>query len=77
MRFDLRSRLFFNRNYLISSSRDCQDFNVLGLDCEWVPDYGQVAMLQLATGRGNIYLIRTCKMKKIPDHLKVRKEIFQ
>lgn len=52
--------------------RDCEDFNVLGFDCEWIPNDGPVALLQLATARGNMYLIRTCKMKQMPEDLRVR-----
>lgn len=54
--------------------RHCDEFNVLGFDCEWVSDYTgrrKVALLQLATHRGLCVLIRLCKLKHIPSDLAV------
>lgn len=53
--------------------RDCNDYNVLGFDCEWVPmGNRKVAMLQLASNPGLCALVRLCKLEKIPNELRVR-----
>lgn len=52
--------------------RHCDEYNVLGFDCEWVPTgRHKVGLLQLATHRGLCALIRLCKLESIPDELKV------
>nr|XP_029720317.1 exonuclease 3'-5' domain-containing protein 2-like [Aedes albopictus] len=50
----------------------CQEFRVLGFDCEWVNEQGKrrpVALLQLASHRGLCALIRLCEMQRIPSEL--------
>ncbi|XP_055602303.1 exonuclease 3'-5' domain-containing protein 2 [Uranotaenia lowii] len=50
----------------------CQEFRVLGFDCEWVNEQGNrhpVALLQLATHRGMCALIRLCDLRRIPPEL--------
>lgn len=65
----MKSRIENNVSNLFC--RDCRDFNVLGFDCEWISESRPVALLQLATARGNIYLIRLCKIGSIPRKLEV------
>lgn len=50
--------------------RHCAEYNVLGLDCEWVGS-SNVALLQLATHRGLCALIRLCFFRKLPTEVKV------
>ncbi|XP_067012367.2 exonuclease 3'-5' domain-containing protein 2 [Anabrus simplex] len=50
----------------------CEDFGVLGFDCEWVTVGGsrhRVALLQLAAKDGLCALIRICKLNHIPMDL--------
>lgn len=52
--------------------RHCQEYNVLGFDCEWVSYQGKrrpVALLQLASHRGLCALIRLCMINRIPQEL--------
>ncbi|XP_041764587.1 exonuclease 3'-5' domain-containing protein 2 [Anopheles merus] len=52
--------------------RHCQEYNVLGFDCEWVSNQGKrrpVALLQLASHRGLCALIRLCMINRIPQEL--------
>uniref|UniRef100_A0A182JVH6 Exonuclease 3'-5' domain-containing protein 2 n=1 Tax=Anopheles christyi TaxID=43041 RepID=A0A182JVH6_9DIPT len=52
--------------------RHCQEYNVLGFDCEWVSHQGKrrpVALLQLASHRGLCALIRLCMINRIPQEL--------
>ncbi|XP_053680516.1 exonuclease 3'-5' domain-containing protein 2 [Anopheles nili] len=52
--------------------KHCQEYNVLGFDCEWVSDQGKrrpVALLQLASHRGLCALIRLCTINRIPQEL--------
>ncbi|XP_058058316.1 exonuclease 3'-5' domain-containing protein 2 [Anopheles bellator] len=52
--------------------KHCQEYNVLGFDCEWVNNQGKrrpVAMLQLASHRGLCALIRLCAISKLPQEL--------
>lgn len=56
--------------------RHCEEYSVLGFDCEWVtePGYGrgEVALLQLASHRGLCVLVRLSKLKHIPTELAVK-----
>lgn len=59
-------------------SRHCDEYNVLGFDCEWVTVGGArrpVALLQLASHRGLCALIRLCKLQMIPIELRVRSTV--
>ncbi|XP_055538985.1 exonuclease 3'-5' domain-containing protein 2 isoform X2 [Wyeomyia smithii] len=50
----------------------CQEYRVLGLDCEWVSEQGKrhpVALLQLASHRGLCALFRLCEIRRIPTEL--------
>ncbi|XP_058455385.1 exonuclease 3'-5' domain-containing protein 2 [Malaya genurostris] len=50
----------------------CQEYRILGLDCEWVNEQGKrhpVALLQLASHRGLCALFRLCEMRRIPPEL--------
>ncbi|XP_058839592.1 exonuclease 3'-5' domain-containing protein 2-like [Topomyia yanbarensis] len=50
----------------------CQEYRILGLDCEWVSEQGKrhpVALLQLASHRGLCALFRLCEMRRIPSEL--------
>uniref|UniRef100_A0AAG5CUQ4 Exonuclease 3'-5' domain-containing protein 2 n=1 Tax=Anopheles atroparvus TaxID=41427 RepID=A0AAG5CUQ4_ANOAO len=52
--------------------KHCQEYNVLGFDCEWVSNQGKrrpVALLQLASHRGLCALIRLCMINKLPQEL--------
>ncbi|XP_058118228.1 exonuclease 3'-5' domain-containing protein 2 [Anopheles ziemanni] len=52
--------------------KHCQEYNVLGFDCEWVSNQGKrrpVALLQLASHRGLCALIRLCTINKLPQEL--------
>nr|XP_019559298.2 exonuclease 3'-5' domain-containing protein 2-like [Aedes albopictus] len=51
--------------------KHCNEYPVLGLDCEWNNWYERfpVALLQLATNQGLCVLIRLCKMDSIPSTL--------
>uniref|UniRef100_A0A182Q6Q7 Exonuclease 3'-5' domain-containing protein 2 n=1 Tax=Anopheles farauti TaxID=69004 RepID=A0A182Q6Q7_9DIPT len=52
--------------------KHCQEYNVLGFDCEWVSHQGKrrpVALLQLASHRGLCALIRLFTMNRIPQEL--------
>uniref|UniRef100_A0A182VWI9 Exonuclease 3'-5' domain-containing protein 2 n=1 Tax=Anopheles minimus TaxID=112268 RepID=A0A182VWI9_9DIPT len=52
--------------------RHCQEYNVLGFDCEWVSYQGKrrpVALLQLASHRGLCALIRLSMINRIPQEL--------
>lgn len=51
--------------------RHCNDYPVLGLDCEWYNMYERhpVALLQLATNQGLCVLIRLCEIDYIPSTL--------
>lgn len=54
--------------------RHCDEYKVLGFDCEWVSDYSgryPVALLQLATYREYCVLIRLSKLGHIPSELRV------
>lgn len=54
--------------------RHCDEYNVLGFDCEWVTAGGArrpVALLQLASHRGLCALIRLSHLQMIPSELKV------
>lgn len=54
--------------------RHCDEFGVLGFDCEWVTVGGArrpVALLQLASHRGLCALIRLSNLQTIPSELKV------
>lgn len=62
----------------------CEEYNVLGFDCEWVVDAlgvrQDVALLQLASHRGLCVLVRLCEFGKIPSELQVnskRKKKYQ
>lgn len=66
-----------NRNNSNLLCRDCEEFNVLGFDCEWVHNRRPVALLQLSTARSNIYLIRLCKIQSVPPHLKVSRHYLR
>ncbi|XP_037028779.1 uncharacterized protein LOC119069009 [Bradysia coprophila] len=50
--------------------KHCNEYYVLGFDCEWSSKGGKVALLQLATHRGLCALIRLCRLRTIPDVLK-------
>ncbi|KAG4068966.1 hypothetical protein HA402_005114 [Bradysia odoriphaga] len=50
--------------------KHCNEYYVLGFDCEWSSKGGKAALLQLATHRGLCALIRLCKLRTIPDVLK-------
>lgn len=60
------AHLYVSRNIC----RHCAEYNVLGMDCEWV-GRGTVALLQLATHQGVCVLIRMCILKTLPSELKV------
>ncbi|XP_053694716.1 exonuclease 3'-5' domain-containing protein 2 [Sabethes cyaneus] len=50
----------------------CQEYALLGLDCEWVSEQGKrrpVALLQLASHRGFCALFRLFEFKRIPAEL--------
>uniref|UniRef100_A0A2M4BE22 Exonuclease 3'-5' domain-containing protein 2 n=1 Tax=Anopheles marajoara TaxID=58244 RepID=A0A2M4BE22_9DIPT len=52
--------------------RHCQEYKVLGFDCEWVSTQGKrrpVALFQLASHRGLCALIRLCMINKLPQEL--------
>uniref|UniRef100_U5ESD1 Exonuclease 3'-5' domain-containing protein 2 n=1 Tax=Corethrella appendiculata TaxID=1370023 RepID=U5ESD1_9DIPT len=52
--------------------KDCEEYNVLGFDCEWVNVNGSrrpVALLQLSSYSGLCALIRLCSIKKLPVEL--------
>lgn len=59
-------------------NRHCEEYNVLGFDCEWIIDqYGvrqNVALVQLASHRGLCVLIRLCEFGKIPTELQVKNQ---
>lgn len=59
--------------FLSMSFRHCEEYNVIGLDCEFISQYYRhpVALLQLASHRGLCALIRLCNLKKIPHELQV------
>lgn len=62
--------------YQYFSSRHCNEYSVLGFDCEWVTVGGArrpVALLQLASHRGLCALIRLSDLSVIPSELKVNK----
>ena len=48
---------------------------MLGLDCEWVTELGgrrrPVALLQLATLDGLCVLVRLCRLRELPEDLRV------
>ncbi|XP_055312174.1 exonuclease 3'-5' domain-containing protein 2-like isoform X2 [Sitodiplosis mosellana] len=51
----------------------CEEYNVLGFDCEWVSRWGSrqpVALLQLSTHRGMCVLIQLSQLRHIPSELK-------
>ncbi|XP_037025207.1 exonuclease 3'-5' domain-containing protein 2-like isoform X2 [Bradysia coprophila] len=51
----------------------CNEYPVLGFDCEWVSETGgrrKIALLQLASYRGLCVLIRLCDLETIPSPLK-------
>ncbi|XP_049857544.1 exonuclease 3'-5' domain-containing protein 2 isoform X2 [Schistocerca gregaria] len=57
-----------------SIKEKCQTIKVLGFDCEWVTSEKRshpVALLQLASSDGFCALFRLCKIKCVPDDLKV------
>ncbi|XP_055375314.1 exonuclease 3'-5' domain-containing protein 2 [Condylostylus longicornis] len=57
----------------VNLKNDCEQFRVLGFDCEWVNVGGSrrpVALLQLASHSGLCALIRLCKLKHIPMKLR-------
>lgn len=61
------------RKYL-PTFRHCDEFSVLGFDCEWVTVGGArrpVALLQLTSHRGLCALIRLSHLQMIPSELKV------
>lgn len=50
----------------------CEDFPVIGFDCEWWSIRGprrQVALLQLASGGGLCILVRLCQMRWMTDKM--------
>lgn len=50
----------------------CQEYRILGLDCEWVSEQGKrhpVALLQLASHRGFCALFRLYEINRIPTEL--------
>lgn len=54
--------------------RHCNEYNVLGFDCEWVSRWGgrqPVAILQLCTHRGLCVIVQLSKLRYIPSELKV------
>ncbi|XP_055642855.1 exonuclease 3'-5' domain-containing protein 2 [Toxorhynchites rutilus septentrionalis] len=60
------------RNVIGTLRSHCQEFRVLGFDCEWVSEQGNrhpVALLQLASHRGLCALFKLCEMKQIPPEL--------
>lgn len=70
--------MLFQREFHANNSdhfRHCDEYNVLGFDCEWVIDqYGvrqNVSLLQLASHRGLCVLVRLCEFGKIPSELQV------
>ncbi|XP_017083906.2 exonuclease 3'-5' domain-containing protein 2 [Drosophila eugracilis] len=53
--------------------KHCQNFKVLGFDCEWITVGGSrrpVALLQLSSHQGLCALFRLCHMKQIPKDLR-------
>lgn len=52
----------------------CDEYNVIGFDCEWV-SYGKdrhpIALLQLESHRGYCALIRLCHLRKVPREVRV------
>lgn len=57
---------------------DLEEYPVLGIDCQWTPTFdgnrSRIALLQLATHKGNILLIALKKLTPIPYELR---EILQ
>jgi exonuclease 3'-5' domain-containing protein 2 len=52
---------------------ECQDYSVLGFDCEWLTVSGKrrpVSLLQLSSHTGLCALFRLCHMKAIPLELR-------
>lgn len=78
MQYNNTSHDYFYSNQLYSCSfyyfRHCDEFPVLGFDCEWLTVGGTrrpVALLQLTTHRGLCALIRLSHLRMIPSELKV------
>lgn len=66
--------VYFDYFILRNVNRHCEEFNVLGFDCEWVIVGGArrpVALLQLASHRGLCALIRLSHLQMVPSELKV------
>lgn len=58
----------------------CDEYNVLGFDCEWVSRWGgrqPVAILQLSTHRGLCVLVQLSQLRHIPAELKVSLTIHE
>lgn len=65
-------RMLFNLFHFYAI-RHCDNYNVLGFDCEWVTVGGTrrpTALLQLSSSEGLCALFRLCCMKQIPKSLR-------
>lgn len=60
--------------FLFNSLRDIEEYQVVGLDCQWTPKHNEirsvVALLQIATHKGNILLVPLKKYSDIPVELR-------